>query len=182
MLTFQANYLNSTTVQRINVYKPCAKKISFVEINPHSSSDVLAIHKTAINWDKKGGEGFAYDICKAINKGVKDRFFALTTQRDAFENLDSKQILSLAQVKTENEGEEFIEYLQVDPDNANSAEDPQFMHIGTAMLNSLKQLFFNKNIELDSVKSAITFYLRNGFVDKGAAEDGERRMLWERLS
>ena len=181
MLTFQANYLNSASIQRINIYKPCAEKVSFIEINPHSTSDVLAVNKTAINWDKNDGEGFAYDICRAINKGIKDRFFALTTQKDDFERLDSEQILSLAQVKTENEGEEFIEYLQVDPENTNSAENPQFMYIGTAMLDSLKQLFFNKNIELDSVKSAITFYLRNGFIDMGDSGGGERRMHWESL-
>lgn len=181
MLTFQANYLNSASIQRINIYKPCAKKVSFIEINPQSKSDVLAVNKTAINWDKNGGEGFAYDICRAINTGIKDRFFALTTQRSGFENPDSEQILALAQVKTENEGEEFIEYLQVDPENTNSAENPEFMHIGTAMLDSLKQLFFYKNIELDSVKSAISFYLRNGFVDKGAIGGGERRMHWESL-
>ncbi len=179
MITFQANYLNSATIQRINNYKPCSKKIAFIELNPNSVSDVLALHKTAIKWDKNGGEGFAYDICRAINKGIKDRFFALTTQQDNFDRLNSNQILAEAQVKTENEGEEFIEYLQVDPDNTNLAAEPQFSHIGSTMLHCLKTLFNGKKIGLDSVKSAILFYLKNGFKDIGSSSDDERRMLWE---
>ncbi len=179
MLTFQANYLNSASIQRINAYKPCTKKVAFVEINPHSTSDILAIHKTAINWDKNGGEGLAYDICHSVNKKTKDRFFAITTQKTGFEQLDYRQILSLAQVKTKNKNEEFIEYLQVDPENKKKAENPNFSHIGTAMLDSIKQLFYKKHIELDSLKTAIPFYLRNGFIDIGSAGGTERRMRWE---
>ena len=126
MITFQANYLNSASIKRINTYKPSIKKVAFVEINPNNPSDVLALHKAAIKWDKTGGEGFAYDICEAVNKGKPDRFFALTTQHDRFDNLNFKQILSLA-----------------------------------------------------PVKSAISFYLRNGFTDAGPSGGGERRMYWE---
>ena len=138
MITFQANYLNSASIKRINTYKPSIKKVAFVEINPNNPSDVLALHKAAIKWDKTGGEGFAYDICEAVNKGKPDRFFALTTQHDRFDNLNFKQILSLAQVKTESKGEQYIEFLQVDPENSNKSEEPEFSHIGTAMLNCLK--------------------------------------------
>ncbi len=178
MLTFQANYLSSATIERINVYKNCPKKVAFVEINPAQKGDVATMHKTAIKWDKIGGDGFAYDICKAINNGVKDRFFVLTTQSDNFDKLDHNQILSMAQVKTEKEGESFVEYLQVDPENFRTAENPEFRLIGTAMLNSLKKIFYNKSILLDSVRNAISFYLKNGFVDMGITDEGERRMLW----
>ena len=179
MITFQANYLNSASIKRINTYKPSIKKVAFVEINPNNPSDVLALHKAAIKWDKTGGEGFAYDICEAVNKGKPDRFFALTTQHDRFDNLNFKQILSLAQVKTESKGEQYIEFLQVDPENSNKSEEPESPHIGTAMLNCLKNIFIDKTIELDSVKSAISFYLRNGFTDAGPSGGGERRMYWE---
>ncbi len=181
VLTFKANYLNSATIQRINIYKSCPKKVSFVEINPTESLDVLAANKIAAKWDKTGDGTFAHDICRAINRGEKSRFFALTTQQDTFEKLDYEKILSLAQVKTEKEDEyeEFIEFLQVDPDNLSSSYYAEFSHIGTAMLDSLKKLFCKKCIGLNSVRSAIKFYLRNGFKDTGIDVADERRMIWE---
>lgn len=189
MISFKSNYIDSAKVKRINASGVTDKQVSFVEINPSDYNDQLSINKTAIRWDNKGGIGFAYDICNSLNrfnepdfKNHEDRFFALTTQKEQFENLNPKQILALTQVIKFDDDTQYVAYLQVDPKNSNKNRKAELRGCGRAMLDSLKKLFSTKNIQLDSVKNAINFYIKNGFESVGKNQDGESRMVWRNVS
>lgn len=175
MLTFKANYISPATIVRINNSNYGFKQVSFVEIDPMYKNDRLSVNKAAVSWDRHGGEGFAYDICEALNQiycsgqnNDDKRFFAITTQRNDFERLAYDDILALAQVTTPEESEyhsnsKYIDFLQIDPEYQKSNVYRTFKGVGTAMLNSIKKLYNDKNILLDSVESAIEFYTKNGF-------------------
>lgn len=189
MISFQANYVDSAKVKRVNVSGLADKEISFVEIDPSSYNDRISVNKTAIRWDKNGGEGFAYDICKAVNRFYDpkfvhrdDRFFVLTTQRDRFEYLKPKEILALTHVRKFNNDAQFVEYLQVNPRNLAKNRKADFREVGRAVLDLLKKLFSSKDIILNAVKGTHKFYLKNGFeIVPNVIEvipKGEKRMIW----
>ncbi len=165
MINFKANYINATTVKRINQTPVSDKVVSFVELSPQSTSDVKAIRTLSYCWDDN--KSLAGDLycnlrdCSLYGDNSGQKFYAITQQRNNFEKLDSDEILAVAQIRDRDDIH--LDLLQVDPANNNDIYLREFCHIGTAMLNCLKKLFPNKDITLKSVDSAFDFYLKNGF-------------------
>ena len=92
----------------------------------------------------------------------KMRFYAITAQKENFDNLNSGDILALSQIKLDNDVE--LKYLQVKPENFSSYLcGEKFKYIGTQMLNLISSLFQGKNITLVTLPKNNGFYLKNGF-------------------
>lgn len=191
MISFKANYIDSATVIQNEILKSYPKEVSFVELDPNNKLDVISANRANMMWDDKCNrdEYFGDSICKSLNRinshkstvREKERFFVLTSQLSNFEHLISNKILAMAQIMECGKNIQFVEYLQVAPKNSHKANCPEFSYVGTAMLNSLKKLFFREKIALDSINEAVGFYLKNGFKDLGKSGPTERRMVFENL-
>ena len=78
----------------------------------------------------------------------------------------------------ENDDDVRLNYLEVKPDDIELIKKPYtFNHIGSGMLNALKNIFAGKSIELYSFSSAATkFYKANGFKE---SENVQSQMYYE---
>ena len=104
----------------------------------------------------------------SINKGYvinrdNAKFYAVTSQKDNFKVLDANKVLAVAEVAKTDESTININYLQVDPMQLRGAETAEFRHIGTAILNAIKDLYPFQDIYLRSTNSAKRFYKSQGF-------------------
>ncbi len=173
MINFKANYINSTTVQKKdfnNQYKDY--KVAFVEFSPHEAKDVLALRDTAREW--KDGDQFAKEIYRDIQEEYyakdyyqdsKYRFFGITRQLDGLENPISDLILGIAEVGKKSDIRDELYYFQVDPSNNMFSEEKMFKGIGSAVLNSIKNLYAQSEIILKPVSddAVVSFYKKHNF-------------------
>ncbi len=143
-------------VQRTNL--PDSREVSFVEINPKSSADVEAMKKLSNEWyDANYAKNIYEDVVNLSSKRprIASRVFALTSQKENFKNIESRQILGIAEMTAvNNRTTPYLEYLQVDPLMKKSG-------VGTSILNVLKKM--HDSIELNSAVSSVGFYKKNGF-------------------
>lgn len=169
MISFKANLINHATVKRQGIdNKFHDKEVSFVQINPLSENDMRAINLVNLDW--ADGNTLARDIAKTINNcyckydiSPKFKVFALTKQKDNFENLCAKDILALTQVRKQSPTQLFIDYLQVAPEYQYGREKRGFKKLGAALLNSVISHIPNKETFLKARESAIDFYKTQGF-------------------
>lgn len=168
MINFKANYISDAVIKRRtpdNTFKDY--NVSFIEFNSANPRDVFAIKDVAGQWGC--GETFARSIFNDIQEeyyaGKKSsQYFAITKQRKSFETLLPDEILALAELKNTYDKRKELLFLQVNPEENMFAGEAVYKRIGTAILNSLKTLFNDKEIILKPVESAINFYKANQFV------------------
>jgi hypothetical protein len=179
MVNFRANFINTASIVKYgHDNKPQVGNASFVELNPLDKNDYLTLNKVNLNWENCNT--YANDITEKFNKAYiagddrsKRKFYALTSQEDKFERLREDDVLGLALVEAYMGGISFfVDYLQVSPNHKHTVGGKHIKHIGTAILNSLKEIVPKKNIFLDAVNSEVGFYERNGFKveSKGKSE------------
>ena len=171
MITFKANYIDSATVHKktfLNSYEDF--QVSFVELDPYNQKDVLCLNETNINW--RNGNTFASDMTRKINELAngkrnieENRFFALTTQTDNFENLSFKKILGLTSVYKQHDNSAYIRTIQVAPDFQYCIKNRDFKHIGSELVNKLLRVISEKTIYLDTTEAGKKLYLTKGFKD-----------------
>ena len=180
MINFKANYINTVPIKTLNTTNNVyySKAANFVEFDIKNSNDIAVINDVACLWrDNSFADNIAYDVNNA-NKGYfkKEpfRIFALTSQKEGFDNLDSSEVLALAEVEKISDNNIFLEYLQVDPAIVYATGIPLIKRCGSAVLDSLKQLFNDKSIFLNSRTEK--FYTKNGFV-----KIGQNQYFWNKL-
>ena len=166
-INFNAQFINQVTIKRYNPDKNNYNSIpvSFVQIEAENNNDIQAVKKTTKDWQNGM---FSDKICIAAERIAEEktnnspvRIYALTSQMKDFDNLRPDNILGL--VETENNKNALeINHLQVNPEFLPSIEPPKYRHVGSGILDSLKNLY-NKVIELTSVYTATNFYEKNGF-------------------
>ncbi len=173
MINFKANYINSTIVQMKDINnKYNDYKVAFVEFSPHKAKDVLALRDTAREWED--GDQFAKEIFRDIQEehfakdyyqDSKYRFFGITRQLNSLDNPISDLILGLAEVGKKSDNRAELYFFQVDPSNNMFAEETRFKGIGSAVLNSLKNLYAQREIILKSVpdEAVVSFYKKHDF-------------------
>ena len=170
MITFGAKFISSANIQKLGHDKKYREiNTSFVKLSHESKKDCNVLCELA-GWD-------SYDtFSKTINDNFQNlsiqknilgyEFFALTTQESNFENLDPNNILGLLQT-SERLKDNYIEYLQTNPEYMLGAATRKFKGIGKTMMNAyMKMLGKNKTIHLDSTPNAADFYKRIGFITK----------------
>ncbi len=143
------------------------KKAAFVELSPKSKADAAVLATTSVIWG--GHLSLAKDILDDFNKsksdillGKKDvNYYALTTQMRNFNCLNPFKIKGLVEVASYYHipSSEFITYIQTVPKIFRG----NLGLIGKGMLDCLKELFETKDLELSASRSAVDFYMRNGF-------------------
>ncbi len=169
MINFKANLVSTTTVKRINNKQDLKDvEVNFVKLNPLAAEDVFALEKTCSDW----GDTAYY--ANRINTNFQNykldqnsnnvQFFAITEQSKNFDKLNPKKILGLAQTSNLSSGAIFLDELQVSPEHNYNASNALFKKIGTSVINSIKKLFFDKDIFVcPATLSSEIFYTKVGF-------------------
>ena len=167
-LNFQAKLIEQTQAKKL-VYPEKdyqSVNLSFVEIEPANKRDINALREVAENWDCATFATDIYTTARALSRKSLDsesyKIYALSSQRQNFDQLISDDILGIAEFKKDGANTGNLNFLQVDPDLIMSYDKPRYKYIGTGILNSLKSLY-SKAITLTSVYSAALFYEKNGF-------------------
>lgn len=165
-ISFKANFIKQSTIKKCRRELPNKEFFaSFVELNPHSINDRKALRGAESIWGE--GETFASNILHDFEneylwQSTNKKYYALTHQRNQLDIPVANKILGLAEVITGNDRIK-IKYLQTDPQNKHNSQLQKFKGIGTAILDSLKSIFPQGDIVLESTETAINFYKENGF-------------------
>ena len=168
MITFGANLINKTNIQKYNVNKGYSEYSAYmIKLDPESQSDRFALSEINKSW--KNSTTFADCIDNAFKlkhigsfEYKNTEFFALTKQSSDFKNLNPNDILGLAMVD-KNKSNVNLRYLQCDPNNNYSAEKRNFKYLGSVIISSLKKMFPDKTIFTNATVEAIPFYEKQGF-------------------
>ena len=172
-INFKANLISNPTILKKKTDIKNTAKASFVEINPLEYSDIYSLKNIANLWRRRSSNtNFADDIyCSANNDYFlmnffgNNRYFALTTQRQGFENLDPFEVLGLAQLRKIEDGH-YLDFIKISPDEARGAEIAQFKHLGTTFIRCLQKLNDVEKITLAPLISLKDcFYSKLGFND-----------------
>lgn len=178
---FGAQYVTKVQAEKYSndeeSYVP--SKLPVVELDLLNKKDVRALKELNLFWQ---GSDYIMNICYDVNRvyninqdNERTHLYAITTQKADFENLRSDEILGIAETKHPNINEPVsLEYIQVSPDLQGVFYPSEYKHIGTAMLNFLKDRCKNKKIILTSAVNASKFYEKNGFKKLGT----KNRYVW----
>lgn len=185
-VNFKAKYIAPANVLKRAQDENFKKhEVSFVEFYPDDEVDVSAVRKAAFQW--KLGDQYGYKIAMDIKKSnyvgefdidtPQTRYFGVTRQKADLINPRAYDILGLVEVHKKSNKEQYIRFLQVDPENNMKAEEPLFKGVGSAILRGVQNLFLDNTILLRPVftTEVINFYQKNGFelIDEAC------NMMWD---
>lgn len=161
-ISFKAQYIKATPIKNLKRdLSYSVKEASFVVLEPQNQADICAMRSINLSWDS----GFLRSIYNNLSRyNDKFKIFALTTQKQNFEELNANKILGVALVERKPDGVLYLDYLQTNPKYIREKVlFPKYKNIGTAMLNCIKQMPNIKCIKAVSVPTAFDFYLKNDF-------------------
>ena len=166
-ISFKAEFISPSIIKKASTGKEI--RTSFVEHKSKCSKDRIALNGVESQWGE--GNTFATGILSDFEKSTYDytpnkKYFALTLQNKQWNELIPKKILGLAEI-IQGEGRIKLKYLQADPKHNMHSAKRKFTGIGTAILNTLKSLFPQHDIVLQTAESARDFYIANGFEEIG---------------
>ena len=173
MISFKAKLIGSTTIQCYNnkkkAYEDC--NVSFIRFSKHSKSDLMAVQKVSKMWQpqdkyaKNIAKNFCYEYSKKYNQYYNDNFFALTLQDCNYENVDPTKVLGMAEALKKRKTF-YLDFLQTNPKYKYGDKKRKYKNIGTAIIESLKNIKRIKSIILIPNNFAVKFYEKCGFTEK----------------
>ncbi len=181
-INYKAQFLTNVTVQKYdNKSKEYSDKhASFVEVDPKDKNDLRSVRHAVENWNM---DLYGMNISNSMNslrwstdKKLSDKFFAITTQDNNFEELNPDKIKALAHVFETNKRVDVV-HLQVNPDLIYAITPPDYKHVGKGMIDCLKDKYNDKSISLISSPTATQFYVKQGFEK---ITDAENRLVWNK--
>lgn len=201
-INFKAKYIKPVTVKKFDGRAYRLKRLNLVELE---SSDKKAINVLRGKWHAALADSIATDVdhLEVHQKERLGKVLAITEQDFLYELLDPNQIQVLASIQEQPfKNNTKITYLQVNPQHISEKygtikdyiryKIDKFLHpkfykkppvlykgLGTAMLESIKELVTYDCIELISLKKSLMFYLKNGFK---FANFKENKLIWKRKS
>ena len=178
-ISFTARYIRPANIKKLDgdTYKPHV--VSLVEME---ASDIPVIERVAFNWMQPVSDQLSKEADSIGKEGR--HVYAITNQGDKFEKLNPDNILGMMmfQEHKSSKTHNTIEFLQVNPmdmsPNYGSSlgrkfnkivsfifgfKKPEHKHVGQSLLDSAKDMFSEKPIDLFAVDKALDFYFHNGF-------------------
>ena len=150
--------------------KYCDKKVNFVEIDTANAGDVVAIRNIAKYWRNSLYVDCICDTAMQKYNG-NDYFkpyklYAMTLQKDELEKLDDKKILGIVEIIKPHESKSSINlhHIEVNPEYIYS-QNSKYKGIGTAMIKSLQDMYYQINLISRRTKSVKNFYKKNNFTE-----------------
>lgn len=175
MISFTANYITSTSIQKIDDKAHPNKDVAIVEFNPTSKDDLAALEDLNYTWDSKILPDLYlsfYDTFLSSGVDCSEKYYALTTQKDNFKKIQPECILGVVQVNDDKVSDSIeIDYLEVNPDEQYGSEFRRYKHVGKALLSSIFKLFRDKQVaKVYALEEAIPFYSALGVRQINEAE------------
>ena len=134
--------------------------MSLIEL---TKKDVDRIEDVADLWDSKIIQMLANSLYYPL-KGTKNpKIYAISTQNKDFEDILPENVLGMFEV-TERDNRYALEFLEVDPMQAYENKERTFSKIGEACIDFIKSIFKNRDVEIQSIESAVPFYKKMGCV------------------
>ena len=171
MISFTANLINKINVKKLNNNQYQNQKVSFVELDVDCENDKKFLENLSEEWlyqdlFVKCIEDNFLTMTEDYDEENNSRFFVLTSQDDGFERLDVKKALGIAQTSPHDTDDINIDYLQTNPKyiKKQSTKPTEIKNIGCAIITSLKHLFKDKSLKLQTTSDLIEFYKKNGFL------------------
>lgn len=158
---FGAKYVNKMKVGKLVNDKYEQVNASFVKIEKNNKKDLKALHDIAKYWEH---DKYAINIYQKTNAGCSDDVYALTSQTSNFENLNPNEILGVCEIGATEFLGGFLDYLQVKPEFVYNIK-PEYKGVGTAIINSLKKIYYKISLTSANSKSVKNFYERNEFME-----------------
>ena len=164
-ISFKAQYIGNSVIQDRNNKDVV---VSSVKLDPNSKNDVKTVEILFEDWfpQYKGIliDDVYYDFIDYYKQKEKKDYYALTTQNNNFQKLDPDKILGIAEYSNfANKNYNYIDYIQVNPKYMANKQEREYKNIGSALLDTIKNLNGYKNIYLNSIHEAVDFYTKNGF-------------------
>lgn len=166
-ITFQANFIKAVNIQKRDDkdnYHPY--RVSIVEIDKYNSKDMNALNSVSSSW---GRNNYVSDIyyelessCLSNLDANRTHVFAITSQREDFENLRADDVMCVSEF-VENKEMNELQYIEVNPEHGYANFYSEFKYIGSAMLQFLTERFPQKYIKVFSSKNAEPFYKKNNY-------------------
>jgi len=190
-INFKANYVKPAIIKKLEkgCYKPFQASIVELEL-----SDVSSIKEVSKSWGQSVSAVIATDAHWTLTR-YDSHIYALTTQKDKFNNLIPEKVLALADF-SEGSISNHLNYIQVKPNcistrygtfwesmknrvkNIFSKQKNEYKHIGKEMVNMLKEKSKGKCLELVSFDEAKSFYKKLGFRSDRSLRAKENAMIW----
>ena len=173
-ISFTARFVKNTTVKKLDKatgdYKD--KKVAIVELDQKDEKDLDSLSKISKNWNINGGVfvGCIYGDAKK-NKlpedVIKEHYYAITTQRGGYKNLNPKKVLGLNMFSEMNAPYDDLTWLETKPTTSVKISSARkYKNIGSAMIDFLTKEYSQKPIHVYSAEDAIMFYRNNGFTHR----------------
>ena len=183
-INFTANFLKTVNIPKRtidgNFYNT---KVSFVELDKNDRVDKDSLKNVSKLWNKKEfnyASEIYYDAAKPFEYDniVKEHYYAVTTQSENFEKLESEKILGLSLFSETTKPENEINWLQTNPVYKHGSIEPrEYKGIGKAIIEYVKEHYRDKNIKVFAADDAINFYKKLGF--KNCPMKTERELYLE---
>ena len=180
MLTFKANPVSTTTIQKLNLSNGGSSKtrpvklsdcdVNLVELNPFSENDMRLVKELPPIWRGEQDFKFFSDyfiLSSSSYDDVCSRFFALTTQKNDFEHLKPSEILGLSKTSRDRKYHSTsIDTIQVNPLYYFSNTYSKYKNIGQTMLNSLINLCKDNTMTVYSPMEFVKYFEKFNFVQR----------------
>jgi len=163
-------------------YKDCDANI--VEIDLNNKRDIKALRGWSKNWKKESIANDIYDCAKYIfrNKELNNgerKFYALTTQKNNFDNLNSDKILSVCQLSDINgKGYAYIDYFQSNYGSISPMYSEKYKNAGTGLMKFLQTVYDSLELVPANSEHTFNFYERTGF--QPIEIEGNYGLRWEK--
>lgn len=168
-ISFKANFIRDTYIKQVVTPDTSKdKKVALVELDINHKNDISALKAVARDWDSRafGYAGCIYDDAIKTLKypDTKEHYYALTTQKEDYKNLDPKKILGLTLFSDKKFSKNELNWLQVEPDcsYSHSGKYRTYKNVGKALVNFVKEIS-DKTISVYPARNATPFYRKLGF-------------------
>lgn len=169
-INFRAKFIKNDYIRKIdttcNTYKP--SKVTLVELDGGKQSDLFAVSDISKNWKNEKYASSIARIMQCLFSGFLDKnerkIFALTTQKEHFNRLQSDKILGITEIDLSKGKGVYLDYIQVNPKYMYTKTNPnrKYKDVGKCILDFIKN-FYKKEITLCSDFRVTNFYEKNGF-------------------
>lgn len=164
-VSFKAQFVDKVSVMaKKKNGKYAEKEVSFVKMNPHSLLDYNAVKGVNRNWGD--GETYVRSMLYHFNiiaDDQKKNIYFITEQDSNFRKLEPKKVLGMVEVSKFDDYSR-IDFIQTKPGCMFKERERKYKNIGWSMLEMVEKIYGKHKIVLNSVRKAIKFYEKYGFV------------------
>ena len=178
VITFGAKYISPINIEKFNRKgEPLTYRASFVELLPDKKTDFISL--SLLLGKKQYNTEYLHNIFDDFSNAIAGdaggdtgtRFFAITKPQKQYSFIFPFKILGIADISNSyfDLNTVFVRYIEAFP----GIFANKLNHIGSALLDGLKNIYPQKDIAGNGLPKLVPFYKHNGFEIEDTICDGE---------